>query len=432
MSKGHRGAGILALCAVSIAIAACGGSDSGGVSDEGPVRAAVFQPFSGADAGFGPTLLSGCLSAQASINEAGGVLGREFDCVTEDTGTNPNEAVPAANRMLSSVENLALVIGPSNSGPATTPIISEAGVAIFSTSGDPHYNNNTDPNIFRLTPSDDLNGTVMAYWGKQNGFKRAAIVFEDSAAAETNLASLQQTFEQLGGEIVTELKLVPEQSSYRTEAARLVDSGVDGVFTELDARTASTFWNEVLQQAGELPLMISDERQFSADWLKPFTKAIGVEPLKGKLLGVSPGSPEPGPALDEFQKGIKGLGSEIQDPEQYLEDPYSTAGYNAAIIAALAMTAADSADPTKFRSFVKEITGEPADGATKVSTFADGVRALKSGEKIAYISTAGPIVFDRFQNASGAFTTFEFVPSTLQTKPTDEVTAAEIARLRGE
>ena len=434
MAKGHRGAGILVLCAASIALAACGGSDSdsGAAGGDGPVRAAVFQPFSGPDAGFGPTLLSGCLSAQASIEEAGGVLGREFECVTEDTGTNPNEAVPAANRMLSSVENLVMVIGPSNSGPATTPIISDAGVAIFSTSGDPHYNTNTDPNHFRMTPSDDLNGTVMAYYGSRNGISRAAIVFEDSAAAETNIASLKRTFEALGGEIVAEMKLVPEQSSYRTEAARLIDSGADGVFTELDARTASTFWSEVLQQTGELPVMVSDERQFSADWLKPFTKAIGVEPLKGKLFGVSPGSPEPGPALDEFQKGIRGLGSEVDDPEQYLEDPYSTAGYNAAVIAALAMAAADSADPAEWRRAVEEITGEPADGATEVSTFAEGVRALRRGERIAYIGTAGPIVFDRFQNASGAFTTFEFEPTTLRTEPTGEVTAEEIARLRGE
>src|SRR5215472_17363870 len=86
-----RRAALLAVPSLVLGLAACGShSSASGSSGTGPLTFAVFNPFSGPDASFGPEQLAGCIPAAAAINAAGGILGHKtVTCKTSDSRGDP-------------------------------------------------------------------------------------------------------------------------------------------------------------------------------------------------------------------------------------------------------------------------------------------------------------------------------------------------------
>src|ERR1700747_672624 len=99
-----RRAAILAVSSLLLGLAACGSHSStsgsacsSGSSGTGPLTFAVFNPFSGPDASFGPEQLAGCIPAAAAINAVGGILAhKKIVCKTADSRGDPGDAVAAA------------------------------------------------------------------------------------------------------------------------------------------------------------------------------------------------------------------------------------------------------------------------------------------------------------------------------------------------
>src|SRR6202162_4942646 len=121
----------LALPLVTVLLlAACGGSTSTGAGlGSGPLLVGIIAPFTGADAGLGPAYYAACLPAALSINNNGGVGGRQVSCQKFDTRGEAADAVPAANQMVASNSNLMAVVGCTSDEAATVaPIINRAHV----------------------------------------------------------------------------------------------------------------------------------------------------------------------------------------------------------------------------------------------------------------------------------------------------------------
>jgi len=78
-----------------LALGACSSAGGGG-STSSTLVVGEFNPFTGADAAFGPEMVGGCAPAVRLINSSGGVLGHKLSCVQEDTRGDPADAVPAA------------------------------------------------------------------------------------------------------------------------------------------------------------------------------------------------------------------------------------------------------------------------------------------------------------------------------------------------
>src|SRR5258708_269582 len=91
-----------------VLLAACGGggSSSGGGLGTGALLVGVIAPFTGADAGLGPAYYAACLAAAPSINNNGGVGGRQVSCQKFDTHGQPADPAPAATAMIATHSNL--------------------------------------------------------------------------------------------------------------------------------------------------------------------------------------------------------------------------------------------------------------------------------------------------------------------------------------
>lgn len=365
------------------------------------ITAAVFSSFTGPNAPFGPGSLAGCISAASEINASGGVLGHKITCQPVDDKSDPADAVTQTTKMLTSISNLSLVLGPpGNSAPTTSPIISASHVPMFSSTGTPLMDTNKDPYFYRIVPSDSVTGIAMAYWAYNHGCKTAAAVFDTNSSAATVVPALKTEYLKLGGKLVQNFLVVADAPSYRSVAAQFAGSHVQCVFTETDPQTAATFWSEVLQINRKLPPIFGDQ----ADLFGPYYHA--VLPVTGNAFhftALSQSAPVASIGLTEYVKYLKSASSQVSNPEQYSSVSPAIANADAVIVAALAMVDANSTSGSVYRKDVIAVTGVPGKGRTVVHDFAQGLAALRAHKKIVYVGIGGEMVFNKYNNSAAVF-----------------------------
>jgi branched-chain amino acid transport system substrate-binding protein len=428
----------LAVVAVAalLVVGGCTSNDDGGPSgatsdnEGGELVAAAFSPFTGPNAPFGPEMMAGCVPAAKAINDAGGILGSTISCEAVDSEGDPAAAVPAANNLIATTSNLFGVIGPtSNELEATAPLFQQAQIPMFSPSGLVSFNQTDNEFFYRLIPSDDIKGFVLAYWADQQGFTRGAAVFGNDAGSQSNVPTLLQGYEALGDDMVIDMKLAQDQTSYRTEVARVIDAAPQVIFTEASPQTSSTFLAELQQQAGLIPVIGTDVT-LQPPWLKAVAGAIGAD-MEQFYVGEQPYAAASGPAWEVFNAALLASGDDVEDPEQWSADPYSMIYYDSLVIMALAATAADSVDPATYNEFITQVT-DPSPDATVVNSYADGVEALQAGDTIRYEGAGGKVVFNEYHNNIGV--TFEFSKYNVDSaslEPLGQVSGEQVAPLMG-
>jgi Periplasmic binding protein len=280
------------------------------------------------------------------------------------------------------------------------PIFTASHIPMFSIAGNPQYDTNTDPWYYRLVPSDSVTGRVMGYWGSTHYGNAPAVSVFTSVSAQTVPAPLASEYQKLGGHIVKSVILAPGQSSYRTEAEQVLAAHPKLIFTETDPQTAATFFSELLQLSGSLPPVVGDE----ADTYSPWVKAVlPVVAHKLNLVAVTQTAPGSSAGYVQFKQALLASGAQVKNPAQYATGPFTIADYDAVIIASLAMNAAHSTDPVKYRPYITSVTGLVSAGDSVIHTYAQGVAALKAGKTIRYSGAGGLISFNAHHNAATPF-----------------------------
>src|SRR5262249_507424 len=116
------------------------------------------------------------------INQAGGLIGRPLKVVYEDTKGQPAEGSAAAVRLVTRGNVSASVGGfPSSVALAETEVAHKYGVAWVGT--DVWADKLTAqqyPEVFRLAPANSLVYVRIAEWMVEQGFKRVAIIAENT------------------------------------------------------------------------------------------------------------------------------------------------------------------------------------------------------------------------------------------------------------
>jgi len=422
-----RSVAILAVLPLFLMLAACGSHSSagpGGAGGSGALTFAVFNPFSGPDASFGPEQLAGCIPAAAAISAAGGILGHKMvTCKTADSRGDPADAVPAAEQLISTTPSLVGVLGPSSDeASATVPLFNRAHIPMFADTGQAVFNHSSFTYFYRITPPDDAVGYAMAVYAHQKGYPTAAAVFGNDISSQGSLPTVVSGFKKLGGKIVLVQRIPLDQSSYRTEVSALIAAHPDVIFTEADPQTSATYFAE-MKQFGNVGPFIGTDGTTQPPWLKAVGHAVGIPNLKRLYVGAQPYAPTTGVPYQLWLSEITAVKSQVSQPaSQWYGDSYSMAAWDSVNLMALAMEAAKSTDPSVFRPWIVKLTS-PSPSAVVVHDFAQGKAALSHGKTIQYVGATSVISFDRWQNSPGAF---EIVSSDGSTKVAT-YTAAQIA-----
>ena len=404
---------VTAVCVV-LGLASCGSSSGGATSSHATLVFDNIAPFTGPNAVFGPGLMAGCWTAAGEINAAGGILGHKVTCIPTDTRGDPADAVPAVRLMLAKTKNLVGVSGPSSDSAAVlAPILAQAHVPAFMDTGQALFDHSTDPYFYRIVPADDTTGFAMAAYAFQRGYRRAAFVFSENIDAQSNKPSAVAGWKKLGGKTVANINLALDQPSYTVEASQIAKAHPDVIITEMDPQSAATFLRDY-QQIAPLPHIVGSTVTLDAQWLDTVAKAIGRSNLLRVMSGIRAYTPPAGPAWKAYYAALHAAGSKIQGgPAQYNNDPYVEAYYDSFNIMALAMTLAKSTNTTTWNADIVRITN-PRPGAVTVSTYAQGLQALKQGKSIRYVGAQGAVDLDRYHNSSGVFAAFGYNPAQAQ------------------
>jgi branched-chain amino acid transport system substrate-binding protein len=258
----------------------------------------------------------------------------------------------------------------------------------------------------------------MALYAARKGYKKAALVFSTIESAQTLKEPITATFTKQGGTIVADVNLSPGQSSYRSEALKIMNAAPDVIFSQMEPSTAAPLFSNFKELGGLTIPIVGSDITAGSDFIDAVTPAAAHE-----VLVSANGADVTGAASDTFKQFYAKL---------YTHQPLADANYayDATVLLALAITKTGSTDGQHVAVAIPQVASTP--GGQSVSNYKDGVAALKAGKATRYQGAAGPYDYNDQHNVFGAFdivqadaTTGKLV--TIQTLSADELKAATVS-----
>ena len=350
-------------------------------AQSGPIHLGTLTPLTGVGGSYGPSMRDAMAGVVASVNEAGGVLGREIKLTSEDTQTSPEAAVRAARKLID-VDGVSAVMGTwaSSVTTAIAPLCWESKTMLFCVSGAdsitqlPHQGF-----IARTQPNSKLQIRVAGDFMTGEGGKAMAWIGPQTPFAASSIEILRGIAEGNGGSM-EDLIYEADKSTYRSEVDQILRGNPD--FIMLGGYSAdSTVLLRDIWQAGYEGKIIGPAYAVNAKLLE----ALPAEVVEGVFTW------EGAPAVDSsaYAKVQAILGVDEVDP-------YSAQTYDHASLAILAMAASGDTTGDAIRSGLRTIS--QGDGQT-VDNAVDGLAALSGG--INYSGASGPCDFDEIGDITG-------------------------------
>ena len=343
---------ILLAAALSLALLGCppksetggGGAAAGGGGD---ILVGEYGSLTGPQATFGLSTHNGIMMAADEVNATGGVNGRKIKVLTEDDQSKQEEAVTAVTKLISQ-NNVVAVLGEvaSSASIAAAPICQSNKVPMITPSStNPEVTKKGDY-IFRMCFIDTYQGPIMAQFAAKGlGAKRAAILTDIKNDYSTGLTvSIEQTFTQMGGQIVGKASYSNGDSDFRPPLTSIRGTNPDVIFVPGYYTDAG----QIAQQARDLgikaPLVGGD------GWESPKLIEIGGKALEGSFYANHYFYADPSPTVRNFVEKYKQRYGEIPDALAAL-------GYDAMRVLADSMKRAPKLDGPSLRDAIAATKG---------------------------------------------------------------------------
>jgi ABC-type branched-subunit amino acid transport system substrate-binding protein len=393
-----------AVIAMATGLAACGGDDEGGGSASSASGSAFeltigdVEAYTGDLGALGEPINRAVELAAEQSAAAAKAAGADITVKVEtaDTQSDPQAAVSAARKVVDAGASCL-------TGPITTPealaILESVSklrrIAMMPTGTSTKLTTaEDDDTIFRTSPPDSLQARALVL-GVEEALKGAkgktvGVAYQNSPYGEGLADTFAAEWKALGGTIAGPVGYDATQSSFDSEAGKLLGGDTDALVV---ADYPDTF--------GKLAAALLRTGQFRADRLfvsdalavSPIPKGIPVKALEG-AWGTRAGTPTDTPqvkAFDELYKKASGGKRATLDAQSF----------DAGILCFLAAAAAGSNDSEKIAGKLRDVAGPPGKKVTYLE-LADAVKALKAGEDIDYDGVSGPIDFDEHGDPTAA------------------------------
>ncbi|GAB4255580.1 MULTISPECIES: branched-chain amino acid ABC transporter substrate-binding protein [Deferrisoma] len=213
----------LAVAAVSVCLAA--------PAFAGTVKIGLMAPLTGAWASEGQEMKQIVELLAEELNAKGGVNGQTVEVVVEDDGGDPRTASLAAQRL--STQGVVAVIGTYGSSvtEASQGIYDEAEILqVANGSTAVRLTEKGLKLFFRTCPRDDEQGRVAAQTIQKLGFKKVAVLHDNTSYAKGLAEEAKGLLEKAGVEIAFFDALTPGEQDYTTILTKLKAAGPEAVF----------------------------------------------------------------------------------------------------------------------------------------------------------------------------------------------------------
>jgi ABC-type branched-subunit amino acid transport system substrate-binding protein len=417
MKRSKKFAGLSALALVgALTLAACGEDDDGGDENgaggepaaepqgDGTLTIGMLLPQTGDLAFLGPPEFRGVELAVEDINAAGGVLGQDVVAVKGDSGDGtPDIAGAETDKLLNADSDV--IVGAAASGVSITVIdkITGAGVVHFSPANTAagFDTEEVDPNelYFRTSPSDFLQGEVLANLVVEDGGQNVAVMGRQDFYGEGLAERVRDVLEEKGATVSEYILYNADAQNFTAEVNQVAAAQPDSLVLIGFNETTKIIPELVANGVGPQDIQIYFTDGNLADYSQEKFDLTGVK-------GTAPMPAEPDP---EFTKRLR------EDPtvKDLLYGPES---YDAVIISALAAIAAGDDSGEAIGAGIIDITRE----GTKCTTFEECAGLLEDGEDIDYDGKSGPTDMTEFGSiAQGSYGISEYksgnVPEQIDT-----------------
>lgn len=205
------------------------------------IKIGVFEPTTGENGGGGMQEVLGARFAN-TVAPTVTIDGKEYkiELVEVDNQSDKTAAVTAAQSLIS--QGVVAVIGSYGSGVsiAASQTFVEAGVpAVGASCTNPQVTLGNDV-YFRVCFLDPFQGTVMATYATEQGFKNAAVISQNGDDYSTGLAGyFKKAFEEQGGTIVADETYQTNESDFNAILTTIKAANPDVVFIPSSITTAT-------------------------------------------------------------------------------------------------------------------------------------------------------------------------------------------------
>lgn len=357
------------------------------------MKIGILTDLTGELGSFGKTWVQSFQLAAEEINRDGGLPGgAKIQTIVEDEKTDPAVALQLARKMID-VQGVSAIVGPSSGAMiALVPLAHRSKVPIISeAAGDITLNKLGGDFIYRTVASDNADGLAAAKFLVDQNATKAVVVFQNEASPASIGTTFQQSFQTKGGQVLATVPINPGQTSYQAEVAKALGPKPEWIFCACGQQSGAVF----LKQAHDAGY--SGHWLVSADLVVPEEiKAVGASIMEGDYGEES----SPDTTLAPYKAFADAYKA------KYGEDPgfFAANAYDAMILVGLAMVKANSTTGAAINGALRSVANPP--GQT-VTSFAEGVKALKAGQDINYEGASGPVDFDSSGTVSGSYAIFQ-------------------------
>ena len=342
-----------------------------------------------------PPIIDGEQMAINEVNAAGGILGgKKLELVVGDTQCNAQASIDSANKLVN-VEQVVAIVGALCSGAtigAANNVAIPANVVMVSpASTSPEITGLKDNDLlFRVAPTDAYQGKVLANYVKAKGIKSVAITYVNNDYGVGLAETFSAAFSAAGGKITGQQKHEDKKASYRAELATLAKGNPDALVVLAYAGSSGlTILRQSLEN-GFFKMFVGTDGMRD----KVLIEKLGESSLKDKLLIISPTSPK-SKERTAFDKAAKAAGVNPNGP-------FVAQGYDAAMMIALAIQKAGSADRTKISAALRSIAN-PSGVNVGPGDWKKAANAIAAGKNINYNGASGPHDFDKAGDVGGVY-----------------------------
>jgi len=361
----------MTFIATLIAALLAGGA-SGMAQDQ--IKVGEFASMSGGSASFGQSSHNGTALAVQEINDAGGVLGKKIDLVTEDDRSMSGEPSTIVHKLISQDQVIA-VLGEvaSSKSLEAAPICQENHIPMISPASTNAKVTQVGDYIFRVCFIDPFQGKVMAKFALSKGWTKVALLTDVREDYSVGLAdAFQAAFTAGGGTIVKDQEYSTGDKDFRAQLTSIKATHPDAIF--------------IPGYYGEVALIARQARQFGIKapllggdgWVGESLLKVAGHALDGSFFSNHYSQDDPSPVIQDFVK-------KYQAAYGTKPDAMAALGYDSAKILAGAITRAGTTDEPKLRDAIaatkdfKGVTGDitldadrNAEKAAVIMTIANG------------------------------------------------------------
>jgi branched-chain amino acid transport system substrate-binding protein len=272
------------VCMIIVILIASGCvSDEAGLKTE-DIKIGVLITYTGGLGPIGEGMANGAKLAAMEINNKGIIKGRNVTLIIEDTGTDPAKAAEAARKLID-IDKVQVIIGGVSSSEtlAVAPYAEKSKVVMISPSSTNLKITDAGEYIFRVVPSDLLQGEAISKVTEAKNFTRAATLVENNDYG----IGMEDVFKTHFTGNITSIRYEKGKGDYRTELESIKKANPEVIVYVGYPQDASV----ILRQTGQLGL---ETKWIAAEGIADpvmFDNAEVAKQMEGMLL-TTPGRSE--------------------------------------------------------------------------------------------------------------------------------------------